>query len=207
MRLKDGSLKLCLSRAEGSLGALPPWLAPLKCNGGHTGVYRTLVLDMSGSSLACIVKVLAAPPGATHGSATMAALCAQQARCIAMVAVEAGSRAALPMPFGKYYVKFLAGPHGASAGELQAACSSAAGKAGVLAAGGFVDYVRDFDAATGRGSECATLCNLEGEVLPARMSLKCGGGQCVLSTVGAAMYTELTVALTGKRHSSHEFAF
>ncbi len=210
VRLKDGALQLTLSRPPDSPGAPPFWLAPVKCNGGHAGVYRTLVLDFTGSTLACVVKVCLAPPGLAAADATTEALRGAPARCVARLALEAGTSVTLPVPFGRYYVKYLAGPPGCGAGALLARCSAPGGVAEVTGAagGGFVDYVREFDASTGASGSAVSLCSLEGEVFPTNVSLRCGGAAgCILDTQGAASFTTLSVSVTGKRGAGNNYAF
>ena len=206
VRLKDGALQLTLSRPPDSLGALPFWLAPVKCNFNHTGVYRSLVLDFSGSTLACVVKVCLAPAGVQPEQCTAGLLCTLQSHCVAKLAIEAASIVTLPMPFGRFFVKYLAGPPGVGAGEVLAGWERDRGE--VLRAGGFVDFVREFDVETGGMGEAVSLCNLEGEVFPEGGSLRCGGGKdCILSSVGAASYTTLSVSVTGKRGAGNNYAF
>jgi hypothetical protein len=212
VRLRDGALQLTLSRPADSLGALPAWLSPVRCNLGHTGVYRSLVLDFSGSSLACLVKVCVVPDAlrgaAAAGGVTVGALCAARSHCVALLAIEAGTSVTLPMPFGTYFVKYLAGAAGVGAEALQAQCSSAGGRAAVVGegGGGFVDYVREFDVETGKGGQVVSLCNLDGEPFPEGVSLKCGGSkECILGSVGAACYTSLSVSVTGKRATNNYY--
>jgi hypothetical protein len=210
VRLKDGALQLTLSRPPDSAGAPPFWLAPVKCNGGHTGIYRNIVLDFTGSTLACVVKLCQAPAGLGAGEVTTKALRPLRAHCVARLALEAGSSVTLPVPFGRYYVKYLAGPPGCSAGALLARCSGAGGVGELLGAGGgFVDYVREFDASTGASGSAVSLCSLEGDVFPPSVSLRCGGsgGACILESQGAASYTTLSVSVTGKKGAESGYAF
>jgi hypothetical protein len=196
VRMKDGELRLSLSRPADSLGALPAWLAPVKCTFGHAGHYRKLILDFSSSTLACVVKLLRAPPAGAPRST--AALAGQSLAAVALLAIDAGATVALPAPFGRFMVKYLAGPPGVPAAELLARVRK--DRAEVLAAGGFVDYVRDFDVAAGRQGDEASVADLDGDFFPDGVTLKCGGSKvCLLDVKGAAGCTSLTVAVTGRK--------
>ena len=68
------------------------------------------------------------------------------------------------------------------------------------AKGGITDFIRDFDIETGRTGVNVSIASLSGEQYPDGVTLKCGGaGSCILATVGAAAYTQLSLNITGKK--------
>lgn len=101
---KDGKEYIVVT--PGADTALPWWLVPVTCTGGHHGTYRKIILDCGLSAVAVFCKVMRVPESLEkERQFTAASLNGLRSKCVAKLLMEPGETCSLSVPFGRYFVK------------------------------------------------------------------------------------------------------